>query len=147
MIFGKRKKYHVEVVDTLFSIMPTINSGDLTLFGILMKFQIDELYKSSAPSKLAAFSLAAFFYPEVTKHAQNNNKDFFKYFCAYTGWLGACAKHVLDETNLLSPSDAKELRLCLSNAYKLPFPPKPEYTIGDLIDEHVKMKALVNTTS
>ena len=112
-----------------------------------MKFQIDELYNSSAPSKLAAFSLAAFFYPEVMRHAENNNKDFFKYFSAYTGWLGACAKHILDETDLLSPSDAEELRLCLSNTYKLPFPLQPEYTLGDLIDEHIKMKALINSSS
>jgi hypothetical protein len=55
MLFGKRKKYHDDVVESLFSIMPTINSRDLQLFRVLMKFQIDGLYQNSAPPKMAAF--------------------------------------------------------------------------------------------
>ena len=144
MLFGKRKKYHTEVVDALFSITPTINSRDLHLFRVLMKFQIDELYKNSAPPRMAAFSLAVFWYPEIIKNLKTGDTSLLKYIAPYVGWLGACAKYVLDETNFLNSSDSEELRQIMATWDDIPFPLDPRHSIGDLIDEHVKMKNLVS---
>ena len=69
--------------------------------------------------------------------------EFFKYFGPYTGWLGACAKFVLYETDFLNPTDAAELELCFLNTGKLPFPLNAEYRLSDLIDEHIRMKGLI----
>lgn len=144
MLFGKRKKYHEEVVNTLFLIMPTINARDLKLFRVLLKFQIDTLYRSSAPPHMAAFSLAAFWYPEIMKNVQSGDVSFLRYLGPHTtGWLGACAKYIVEETSFLNERDSLELQKEISNWYNVPLPQDPRYSIGDLIDEHVRMKKLM----
>jgi hypothetical protein len=144
MLFGKRKKYHNEVANALFEIMPTINSRDLDLFRVLMKFQIDLLYKDSAPPQMAAFSLAVFWYPEIVTNLKNGDASIFKYLGPYAGWLGACAKCVLEETSFLDLNDSEELRQRMATWYDIPFPLDQRHSIGGIIDEHVKMKNLMS---
>jgi len=144
MLFGKRKKYHNEVANALFEIMPTINSRDLDLFRVLMKFQIDLLYKDSAPPQMAAFSLAVFWYPEIVTNLKNGDASIFKYLGPYAGWLGACAKYVLEETSFLDLNDSEELRQRMATWYDIPFPLDQGQSIRGIIDEHVKMKNLMS---
>ena len=109
-----------------------------------MKFQIDLLYKDSAPPQMAAFSLAVFWYPEIVTNLKNGDASIFKYLGPYAGWLGACAKYVLEETSFLDLNDSEELRQRMATWYDIPFPLDQGQSIRGIIDEHVKMKNLMS---
>lgn len=137
---GNKKAFRTEVINLMFIWVPAIEERDLKLFGVLMKHHLDGLYAAKTAPHEAALTIGGLFFLQVVQSAKAEDQAYFKYMTPYVGWLGACAEHVLNNTDFLTDEIRPEVERALLEAQSLYLPSQEERTLGEEI-EIAKLKA------
>jgi hypothetical protein len=140
---GKKKKFRTEALQQMFIWVPTLKERDLNLFGVLMKHQFDSLYDEGMTSGQAALTVGGLQFIQVVASAERADTKYFKYMTTYSGWLGACADHVLNNTDFLSDRSRETVNFALEKAKALYLPSNPEVTLGQLIENQKLMLSTI----
>jgi hypothetical protein len=137
---GKKKAFRTEAIRLMYLWVPAMGKRDLELFGVLMKHHFDGLYAEKSAPHVAALTIGGLFFLQVVQSAKAKDQAYFKYMAPYAAWLGACAEHVLKNTDFLTDEIRPEVERALLEAQSLYLPSQGETTLGEEI-EIVKLTA------
>ena len=103
-MFGRRKKdaFREQALKEMYKFATCIEGRDLELFGVLLKAQFDEQYSKNMPPIVAAVSVGGPFFATCVQMMESGDQNYLGIYSRYAPFHGACAHHILKNTDYLS---------------------------------------------